>query len=425
VLPLVSLIVFQAFVLSLGALFRLLLAYLNPPHRTGTFHTVHRLASLVYGLLLLGNVLFVLSFADMILAWHVLSTFAFPARTLRQTAAIAALAYVALSIGSQMLGPQAALRDKLHAAFLGSLQPALRKAHQRAKMKLRLRRAAAVGKHLARSTREQDIDTADVEALLSSREEYADARGGPRSGDEWREYTEGGTSRLEPTRAADRPLGPSDVFLLLSGDGSAPLEATEFRALFESLQLPLTTRQKELLFSQVEMEREYALERNERRKRLSSQVQRWRDRRQHCSAALLGCLHGRGLVLGGKEDSHAEVSSREFGEAWEAMEQGVLQAGVAAAGVSNTKVVLEVLGGVALLSALLLVIALGAESFGITDGDEFGAVLQALVVVACGLAVSVFRPRSQAEISCRRHELDALVRGLVDKQLEQASSDSG
>ena len=92
------------------------------------------------------------------------------------------------------------------------------------------------------------------------------------------------------------------------------------------------------------MEREYALERNERRKRLSSQVQRWRDRRQHCSAALLGCLHGRGLVLGGKEDSHAEVSSREFGEAWEAMEQGVLQAGVAAAGVSNTKVVLEVLG---------------------------------------------------------------------------------
>ena len=118
-------------------------------------------------------------------------------------------------------------------------------------MKLRLRRAAAVGKHLARSTREQDIDTADVEALLSSREEYADARGGPRSGDEWREYTEGGTSRLEPTRAADRPLGPSDVFLLLSGDGSAPLEATEFRALFESLQLPLTTRQKELLFSQV------------------------------------------------------------------------------------------------------------------------------------------------------------------------------
>jgi len=110
VLPLVSLIVFQAFVLSLGALFRLLLAYLNPPHRTGTFHTVHRLASLVYGLLLLGNVLFVLSFADMILAWHVLSTFAFPARTLRQTAAIAALAYVALSIGSQILGPQAALR---------------------------------------------------------------------------------------------------------------------------------------------------------------------------------------------------------------------------------------------------------------------------------------------------------------------------
>ena len=73
------------------------------------------------------------------------------------------------------------------------------------------------------------------------------------------------------------------------------------------------------------MEREHTLERNERRKRLSSQVQRWRDRRQHCSAALLGCLHGRGLVLGGKEDSHAEVSSREFGEAWEAMEQGVLQ----------------------------------------------------------------------------------------------------
>ena len=44
------------------------------------------------------------------------------------------------------------------------------------------------------------------------------------------------------------------------------------------------------------MEREHTLERNERRKRLNSQVQRRRDRRQHCSTALLGCLHGRGLV---------------------------------------------------------------------------------------------------------------------------------
>jgi hypothetical protein len=84
--------------------------------------------------------------------------------------------------------------------------------------------------------------------------------------------------------------------------------------------------------------------------------------------------------------------------------------------------VVELLGGSVVLGALILVIALGAQSFSADKTDEFGAVLQAIVTAFCGLAVVALRPRSTGEISYARGEEDALVRQLITHQLEQAAS---
>ena len=206
---------------------------------------------------------------------------------------------------------------------------------------------------------------------------------------------EDGVARFVPKLSHARSLGPGDIYLMLSGDGSNPLEASQFRALFESLQLPLTTSQKEMLYSQVEMECAYALERREVRRKKTD---------------------------GAHESMHAEVTSVEFSEAWEAMEQSFLQKCVEVAGVSNTKIVVELIGGSVVLGALILIIALGAQSFSADKTDEFGAVLQAIVTAFCGLAVVALRPRSKGEISYARGEEDALVRQLITHQLEQAAS---
>eukprot|EP00900_Chrysochromulina_parva_P009542 jgi/Chrpa1/1858/Chrysochromulina_OHIO_Genome00011280-RA len=334
VLPLVSALVLECCLASLVGMLRLLFCYVNPPRFEkgradglvglfGLVNLVYQGMSIVFGASLSVHLLLVFSYAGMVLAWHVLATFSYPVRILRQTAALAAFAYVGIGIGHSMLGVQAALRAKLEVAFLEALQPALRTAHRRAQAKLRLRRAAAVG------------------------------------------------------------------------DGSNPLEASQFRALFESLQLPLSTSQKEMLYSQVEMECAYAFERREGRRKKTD---------------------------GAHEHTHAEVTSVEFFEAWEAMEQSFLQKCVEVAGVSNTKIVVELLGGSVILGALILIIALGAQSFSADKTDEFGAVLQAIVTAFCGLAVVALRPRSTGEISYARGEEDALVRQLITHQLEQAAS---
>ena len=422
VLPLISMLLLESFLISLAATLRLLLGYLNPSHLRGSWRTLRHGASVLFGALLLLHLLLVFSAVGMFAAWHLLATFRFPERLLRQTAALAALLYVACSIGQQMLSAAALLRQKLHVAFLDALQPALRLALRRSQTKLRLRRAAAGGKHLSRATRDEDIDATDASVHLMLQRhpnQHAPER-------EWREHTAGGVTHLiPPAGVASRALGPGDIYLLLAGDGSRPLEPPQFRALFEALQLPLSLRQKEVLFSQVEMPHEYVLERRERRKQHADLVLHRRDRRQHCSAWLLECLDPpTRRRTRGHEDSHAEVSPAEFHAAWQAVEQEVLLSAAAATGVSSTMIVLEVLGGLTLVGFLLLVVALGAESFGVADTDEFGALLQAAVVASCALAVVALRPRSEAEQSYARHAMDALVRRLIERHLEQAHSDS-
>ena len=236
------------------------------------------------------------------------------------------------AVGSSMFRAARSLHDGLLRAFLHTLQPHLQAAYHRAQFQLSLQRAAAVGKHLARPS--EYIDSAEAHAAAEEMhnlraEIEAAERQALLTGDtpvlappqayvhgRMADETRGRTGGYAGGYAAGRILQPVDIYLVLAGDGRRPLLVEEFRPRFETLGLPLTTRQKEVLYSQIEKADEKVREEEE--------LQRSTNHRRGASKT---------APSDGDEVSRI-VTASQFGEAWEAMEQGLLRRGLRKGGVS-------------------------------------------------------------------------------------------
>lgn len=136
------------------------------------------------------------------------------------------------------------------------------------------------------------------------------------------------------------------------------------------------------------------------------------------------------------DEVHYYVTSRQFTEAWEAMQQALLLRGLTHAGVSSAQIICHVslaLLGVGLL-LVLLTIGMGALAIG-TYADatsherhppehaEFAAATRAVLILSVAVAVVALRPRSRAESHLRSDSLAALVEEVLNDDLARAAED--
>ena len=117
-----------------------------------------------------------------------------------------------------------------------------------------------------------------------------------------------------------------------------------------------------------------------------------------------------------------EVTSDQFCDAWEAMEQDLLSTSEVRAGVGASAIVIELALALAILLGLVLVFAFGARGWGEVDAP-LTDVLQALVVLACAVAIALLRPRAEAERFRAAREMDGLVRRILEEHMERASEE--
>ena len=380
-LPLVYFIVSDAMTLLVTSLFRLLLCYLNPERMAGWKLVAHMVATQVFGLMLLLNCLAGFSAVGMVLAWHVLGGATRPVAFLPNYAIVLAVALIMQSVGSSMFRGQHAVREGLHARFLRMLQPHLQSAYHRSQFQLSLQRSAAVGKHLALPEAAAVSVTAETAAEAEAAERTALMTGGAAVLVPTSEYMSGRLADESSAGGAnyDRTLQPVDIYLILAGDGRKPLLVEDFRPRFETLGLPLTTRQKEVLFSQVEMARVSDAE-------------------------------------GRSEGLRPMVTARQFCEAWEAMEQGLLRRGVQLAGVSSAQIAMTVALCLLALGVFLVFLAVGFDALGNSSNAAFASVVRAVLVLTCAGFVAVARPRSRAE-----KDAAAVVHEVINDDLARAA----
>ena len=403
-LPIVAFVVCDTILFALASFIRLLLTYLGVEtcsiNDASAAATLPRIASLFYGALLLLNLVLLFAAVGMILAWHVLGGATQPLAFLPDYAIVLSVIVLTQAVGSSMFRAARSLHDGLLRAFLHTLQPHLQAAYHRAQFQLSLQRAAAVGKHLARPS--EYIDSAEAHAAAEEMhnlraEIEAAERQALLTGDtpvlappqayvhgRMADETRGRTGGYAGGYAAGRILQPVDIYLVLAGDGRRPLLVEEFRPRFETLGLPLTTRQKEVLYSQIEKADEKVREEEE--------LQRSTNHRRGASKT---------APSDGDEVSRI-VTASQFGEAWEAMEQGLLRRGLRKGGVSAAQTAAAV--GLCLTAhgIFLAFLAVGfrrADGFGSDRdaSDAFVSVVRAVLVLACALFVVVARPRARGE----------------------------
>ena len=402
----------------------------SPPPRPSLASALSERFALLHGALLLFNLVLGFTAVGMVLAWHVLGGAVNPLAFLPDYAIVLSAVALVQSVCSSMFRASRSVREGLRAAFLRMMRPHLKLASEVAQFQLSLQRSAAVGKHLARGATWQAIDSGDAQAGM---EAAAESEAAERAA-----LLTGGAAAMVPPRAylkgrqADdghagasafgyggRALQPIDIYLALAGDGRRPLLVEDFRTRFEALSLPLTTRQKEVLFSQIERAR-------------AAHRHRSADtaaRRRAGAGAGAGAGRGGAVAVGAEGgvgghdlfEAHPVVTAHQFAEAWEAMEQGLLRRGLSRAGVSAAQTMAAVgitLGALGVLLAFLAVGfrrggALGAD--GATSG-EFASVVRAVLVLTCAGFVAAARPRARGET-----DADGVVDEMIADDLARAN----
>ena len=117
-----------------------------------------------------------------------------------------------------------------------------------------------------------------------------------------------------------------------------------------------------------------------------------------------------------------EVTSDQFCDAWEAMEQDLLSASEVAAGVSASAIVVEVTLSLAILLALVALFAFGPRAWGAADA-HLTAVLQAVVLLASAVAITLLRPVAQAERFHAAKDMATLIQRVLDEHMDRASEE--
>lgn len=125
---------------------------------------------------------------------------------------------------------------------------------------------------------------------------------------------------------------------------------------------------------------------------------------------------------------HPNVSSRQFGDGWAAMELELSRSALELGGVAAAHIARALalsLGALALLLALLTVGTEGLGDLGAKDSDparrddaSLVAVVEALLTLGCALLVVACRPRTRAEI-----DADGVAADLIDAEMVRAAED--
>lgn len=460
-LPLVSIAVTWEMLLIFVCVLRLFYSYAHLERTLNVSHAAAFLGTIIHGGFITLHLLVSLAAFGMVLSWSLLGAATRPSETLPLYALVVAAVLVLQRVGGRMLAASRALKAELRRSFLAMLHPHVHRAHARMQLQLALQRSAAVGKHLARPANWEDIDKAEAlhherseaEMLFSSeRPPYAPTVGSARY--PYAPDVEAARAAMlagampgpEPYGTEGRTLMPMDVYLLLAGDGGRLLRVEDFRTRFEALALPLTTFQKEVLYSQVEMEREMELDSMHKQRIYHT----WRDEQQRAAGGDVttvgsvtpplrkvgsGRLISRALTPSyarlstsvPKHDFHEEhpyVTSRQFCDGWEAMEQGLQRRAMLRGGVAPAQLLGHVVGCLATLALLLTFFTVGTHRAaglmgGVSEGDAapFVAVVRVVLTISCALVVLTFRPRARAEAE----QLEALVEEIVSEDLAMAA----
>ena len=457
-LPLVAIMVTWEMLLLIVCVLRLAYLYLNLEHTLSVSFATSFFMTILHGAFMTIHLAVIFGGAGMILSWSILGAASRPTATLPLYALVVAVVLVIKLVGGRMFSARRLLKEALRTRFLHMLHPHVQRAYTRTQLQLALQRSAAVGKHLARPANWQDIDLSEVAhaEMLENQMLFATER--PPTSQSIGSAKYPYSAEVEAARAAmisgampghepygteGRMLQPMDVYLLLAGDGTKPLRVEHFRPRFEALELPLTTEQKEVLFSQVEMEREMELEAMHRQRMYHT----WRQDQQRAagvkseeegapkvgSGDLLTRIFNPGYAALAKSvpkrdfhEEHPYVTARQFCDGWEAMEQGLMRRAVLKGGVAATQIFVTVglcLGALALLLTFLTVGTRRAAGLmsggGDGDGAAFVAVVRFVLTISCALFVVTFRPRTRAE--AEYHRLSALVEEIVSEDLARAA----
>ena len=462
-LPIVGFVVTWTNLLAFISVLRLIFGYLHLPlfirgsSKMMSGETWSNLAfpiMVIHGLFVSIGLALGFTAVGMILAWSILGGATHPAAALPLYALVTAMLAVLYGVGVGMHRASRRLRARLLSRFMHVLQPYIQRAHRKSQLQLALQRSAAVGKHLALPNSWDDVSYKETPEHLehyAERQSLLEQQKHLNRPPIFKSNVYPHTDDVEAVQSAmihglaDDPsrasLQPMDIYLILAGDGRRPLRVEDFRPRFESLELPLTVRQKEVLYSQVEMERERELAEIERKseyhiRHLQSERKTPEALQQQLNKAVSAgykvggshsILHRLRSAVGGKNkqftkrelhERHPYVTARQFCDGWEAMEQGLLRRGLIAGGVAATQIVRTVGLSLGVLAALLVFLTVGKQGLR-TSNDLAEAIVTSVVVLGCALLVIAFRPKARAETQ----GVEPIVEEIIADDLSRAAED--